>query len=204
MERRFFEVDELRAETTDGVKQIVGLIPYNSRSSDLGGFEEEILPGAFARTLRERDQVALWSHDRSKPLGRRSTGTLRLEDTPRGLRIEIVPPETSWGRDAMISVERGDVGQMSFGFTVPQGGDMWRERAGRVTRSLVDVDLLEVSPVAFGAYPKSQAATREMYGDVPEIPAEFAGASGSAETERTLQAQRAQRERTILIETIGA
>lgn len=204
MERRYFEIEEFRAEETEGIAQILGMIPYNSRSLDLGGFTEEIAAGAFARSLRESDQVALWAHDTSRPLGRRSKGTLTLEDTPKGLRISIVPPDTTWGRDAYESIKRGDVGQMSFGFNVPQGGDQWREYGGKVIRSLVDVDLLEVSPVVFGAYPKSQSNTRDIYGDIPDIPAEFCGATSSADTEQTrLQAQRAKRERQILIQTTG-
>lgn len=203
MERRYFDV-EIRADEDDGQRRITGLIPYDSRSVDLGGFVEEIKPGAFARSLREADQVALWSHDSSRPLARRSAGTLTLEDTPKGLRIGITPPNTTWGNDAYESVRRGDVNQMSFGFTVPKGGDGWREWGEKVIRSLLDVDLLEVSPVVFGAYPKSQSATRDIYGDVPEIPAELRGATVSADNEDSqLQAQRAQRNRIIEIETIG-
>lgn len=181
MERRYFEMEEIRAEEGDGQKRIMGLIPYDSKSLDLGGFVEEIKPGAFARSLRESDQVALWSHDRSRPLGRRSRGTLTLEETPKGLRVAIIPPDTSWGRDAFESVRRGDVGQMSFGFNVPQGGDAWREWGGKVIRSLLDVDLLEVSPVVFGAYPKSQSEARGIYGDIPDIPAGIRGATDEAD-----------------------
>lgn len=202
MERRYYEIENLRAEDVDGVTTILGRLPYNSRSLDLGGFEEEIKQGAFARTLRESDQVALWSHDTSRPLGRRSKGTLTLEDTPQGLRIAIIPPETTWGRDALISVQRGDVGQMSFGFNVPKGGDSWREWGGKVIRSLVDVDLLEVSPVVFGAYPKSQSNARDRYGDVPEIPADLRGATGSADNDSDVARARESRQREIQIATI--
>lgn len=184
MERRYFDVIELRVEASDdGPSQIQGVIPYNSKSEDLGGFVEEIKQGAFARTLRERDQVALWSHDPSRPLGRRSKGTLALEDSPRGLRIVITPPDTSWGRDALESIRRGDVDKMSFGFNTPEGGDSWREWGGKIIRSLLDVDLFEVSPVVFGAYPKSATNTRDLYGDVPEIPADLRGATEEADSD---------------------
>lgn len=206
MERRYFEMDEIRADEADGQKRITGLIPYDSRSVDLGGFVEEIKPGAFARSMRDGDQVALWSHDTSRPLGRRSRGTLTLEETPKGLRIGIVPPDTSWGRDAYESVRRGDVAQMSFGFTVPQGGDAWREWGGKVIRSLLDVDLIEVSPVAFGAYPKSQSATRGngIYGDIPDIPANLRQGADEADTDGSQrQAARAKRDRQIAVCTLA-
>jgi phage head maturation protease len=75
MELRYFDMEEIRAdEAADGQKRITGLIPYDSRSVDLGGFVEEIKPGAFARSMREGDQVALWSHDTSRPLGATQQG----------------------------------------------------------------------------------------------------------------------------------
>lgn len=200
MERRYFEIEEVRAEETNGQRQITGLIPYDSKSVDLGGFVEEIKQGAFARSLRDADQVALWSHDTSRPLGRRSRGTLALEDTNKGLRITITPPDTSWGRDAYESVRRGDVGNMSFGFNVPDGGDSWREWGGKIIRSLLDVDLLEVSPVVFGAYPRSQTAARSqdgIYGDIPDIPAELRQEPGDADTTDEAQARRSEREQEI-------
>lgn len=204
MERRYFEVEELCIEQREGESmRITGKIPYNAKSVDLGGFVEEIMPGAFARSLREGDQVALWSHDTSRPLGRRSRGTLELDEQKSGLSITIVPPDTSWGRDAVESIRRGDVSNMSFGFNVPDGGDNWREWRGQIIRSLIDVDLHEVSPVVFGAYPSSRTDTREMYGDVPEIPAELRGATGEADDDSDETRARESRQREIEIATLG-
>ena len=52
--------------------------------------------------------------------------------TRRGLRIEIDPPDTQTSRDLLVSIGRGDVSQMSFGFVVKAGGQIWErdETAG--------------------------------------------------------------------------
>ena len=186
MEKRYFEITELRVEPEKEGKprSIVGIAaPFNSRSVNLGGFVEEIAPGAFSRTLKERDQVALWSHDTSKPLGRKSRNTLILREEGAGLAVDITPPETTWGKDALIAVDRGDVEKMSFGFSVPEGGDEWRQDGDLIIRTLNDVDLMEVSLVVFPAYSSTNLATRDIYGDIPEIPASLCGATRAADTE---------------------
>ena len=133
-------------------------IPYNSMSTDMG-FREIISPGAFKRTLDdpEADVLALWSHDSTKPMGRRSAGTLDLEDCPDGLLCEIEDDETSWSEDARAAVQARSVQGASFGFIVAPDGDEWDRSGGTWIRTLRDVDLLEVSPTALPAYGESDA-----------------------------------------------
>lgn len=185
-QKRFIELQVELQERKDGSKHIVGSLPYNSRSLPIGTrngqFVEEIDPGAFVRSLSERDQLALWSHDIGRPLGRKSRGTLQLVNGKDSLAIDITVPDNSWGQDAIVSVQRGDVQGMSFTFDVaPDTGDNWRMEDGVVVRRLLDADLYEVSPVAFPAYPASKSETRGINGDLPDIPAELRGASDSAD-----------------------
>jgi HK97 family phage major capsid protein/HK97 family phage prohead protease len=160
--RRVLEAIDLRAGPG---RKIRGVIPYNSLSEDLGGFFEKILPGAFKDTLTAvkrgvKKVLSFWSHDANKPLGSTSSGTLKLKDTTKGLEIEIDPPATSWGKDALESIRRGDVTGFSFGFRLKENADRWTEAAGKTIRELLDVELFEVSPVAAPAYPGSMAAVR--------------------------------------------
>lgn len=132
-------------------------IPFGSWSDDLGGFRERIMPGAFRRSLSASDDVlALWSHDASKPLAKRSNGTLKLEADAAALTAEITPDETSWGEDARRSIAAGTVAGSSFAFRTVE--DLWYRQNGEWRRDLVDVTLLEVSPTISPAYPASTAA----------------------------------------------
>jgi len=205
MERRYFEAVELRAEESgDGVRRIVGYAAkFNVRSSVIfGAFQEMILPGAFADSLGRDDVRALWQHDTAQVLGRSKAGTLALAEDGTGLRVEITPPNTQVGRDALESIQRGDVDQMSFGFTVPPGGEDWREEEdGMIVRALSRVKLWEVSPVTFPAYPQTEVGVRSFFGDIPTIPAGVRGATATAD--RDSDRLRAQRARQRAIELLS-
>ena len=127
---------------------------FGSRSVDLGGFTEEINPGAFRRSLASsRDLRALWAHDAAAPLARRANRTLRMWEDHRGLAFEADVPKTDLGLDTLRLVRRGDLDGMSFGFSVPEGGDTWkRQPDGTFLRTLHEVNLVEVSVVSYPAY----------------------------------------------------
>ena len=138
-------------------RTITGKIPYNSMSVDLGGFTEKIAPGAFRRSLVHGNEVlALWNHDPSKPLARRSNESLQLRDTETGLEAEITPDGTSFGEDAQRSIESGTVQGLSFGFSIRE--EHWQRSGGQWTRTLLDADLVEISPTVAPAYPASSAS----------------------------------------------
>jgi len=135
-------------------------------------------------------------------LGRSKAGTLALAEDGTGLRVEITPPNTQVGRDALESIQRGDVDQMSFGFTVPPGGEDWREEEdGMIVRALSRVKLWEVSPVTFPAYPQTEVGVRSFFGDIPTIPAGVRGATATAD--RDSDRLRAQRARQRAIELLS-
>ena len=112
----------------------------------------------------EDDARALWNHNTDLVLGRRKSGTLELKDEKAGLGTVIYPPDTQWGRDAVTSIKRGDVDQMSFAFTVKEGWDEWKENdEGVMVRTLKTgacKQLYDVSPVTFAAYPQTSVGVR--------------------------------------------
>lgn len=130
---------------------------FNSDSSPLP-FTERIAPGAFRKSLQSRNDIKLlWNHDTSMVLGSTRAGTLRLVEDSYGLKAIASLPDTQAGRDAAVLLKRGDVSAMSFGFTVPMGGDSW-DKTGNV-RTLNRVSLHEVSLVAFPAYSATTGTT---------------------------------------------
>lgn len=170
MERRFVNptVVELRAEDRDGKPVLTGYAArYESLSVPLndgdGEFREVLAPGAFKRSLEsDQDLVALAHHDSTMVLGRRSAKTLKAWEDDKGLRVEIIPPDTSLGRDIVELVRRGDLGAMSFGFEVVD--DEVRSEGGEVIRTVKDLNLFEVSIVTWPAYPATSIHVRS---DVP-------------------------------------
>lgn len=130
---------------------------FNSPSEPLP-FREKIAPGAFKRSLRARNDIKLlWNHDSGIVLGSTRAGTLRLEEDSVGLRVSADLPDTSAGRDAAYLLRRGDIDSMSFGFSVPAGGDEWSSDG--MERTLNSVRLLEASIVAFPAYSATAGST---------------------------------------------
>lgn len=127
---------------------------FNRYSQNLGGFVEQVAPGAFAKTIAEADVRALFNHDASMVLGRNKAGTLRLAEDNVGLAYEIDVPGTQLGRDLAVSMERGDISQSSFSFRVvgPDGDDWSLTDQGMPLRTLREVALYDVGPVTFPAY----------------------------------------------------
>ena len=79
-ERRFFAIDQLviehRAEGDDKKPMIRGhAAVFNQLSEDLGGFREQIAPGAFKDALEKDDVRALFNHDDNLILGRNTAKT---------------------------------------------------------------------------------------------------------------------------------
>ena len=162
-ERRFYTCPDIELRAVDGDDDTQVLVGYaalfGQLSEDLGGFREKIAPGAFAKSLGG-DVRALFNHDPNLIIGRTQAKTLVLTEDQRGLRVEISLPDTSVARDLMESVKVGNINQMSFGFRTIS--DHWEDINGEVVRTLIEVKLLDVSPVTFPAYPQTEIAKRSM------------------------------------------
>ncbi len=160
LERRTFNF-EFRAEGDESTKIAGYGAVFDSLSENLGGFRELIAPGAFDDVL-EDDVRALFNHDSNLILGRNGAKTLSISVDKKGLRYEVDMPETSYAKDLMVSIQRGDVSQSSFGFIVET--DSWDEDDdGRLVRTVHKIKrLLDVSPVTYPAYHDTQAAARSM------------------------------------------
>lgn len=147
-------------ETGEGMSFTGYAAVFDSPSEPLP-FTEVIRAGAFTKTLRAKNNVMLlWSHDTSQPLASVRSGTLRLSEDNKGLRVEADLPQTQLGRDVAELLRTRVIEGMSFGFSVPRRGDKWSDDG--MTRELVEVRLHEVSIVAFPAYTKTSASVRSL------------------------------------------
>lgn len=161
VERRTITNDfEVRA--AGGFTTITGYASvFNSLSQNLGGFVEQVAPGAFKKTILEADVRALFNHDPNYVLGRNKAGTLRMVEDGKGLAYEVDLPDTQQARDLAESMRRGDITQSSFGFRVIR--DSWGVTADDYPlRTLEEVALYDVSPVTYPAYTEASSALRSL------------------------------------------
>ncbi len=159
IETRVWQNDFEVREEAEGMR-LTGYAARFGEWSEPLPFREIIKRGAFRRSLDSRNDIKLlWNHDSSKVLGSTRAKTLKLEEREEGLWVEALLPDTSYGRDAKVSIQRGDVTGFSFGFSVPAGGDSWN--AEGTERTLKSVRLIEVSTgVAFPAYPSTNGTAQ--------------------------------------------
>ncbi len=155
-----FEI-RLEPDTNNGMRFTGYAAVFNSDSEPLP-FTERIAPGAFKRSLKARNEIKMFvNHNMDMVLASTRAKTLKLTEDSKGLLAEAELPDTSYGRDLSVLMQRGDVNAMSFGFSVPQKGDRWSDD-GR-SRELLDIRLHEVSIVTgFPAYQATTASVRTL------------------------------------------
>ncbi|MDC0761687.1 HK97 family phage prohead protease [Brevibacillus sp. AG] len=167
IEVRYLPVEsiEFRSTGEDGSTNTISgyVVKFNQRSHLIWGeFYEKVAKGAFARSLSENVIKALWNHRSDFVLGSTKNQTLRLWEDHIGLRFECDLPNSTWGKDAAESIQRGDVDGMSFGFGVRKDSFTYLKDEDVYERTLIDIDLREVSPTPFPAYPDSEVSQRSI------------------------------------------
>ncbi len=156
-------VRALERRATGDLVTVAGYAAVFGEEANIGGFFREVIArGAFTESLRTADVRAYFGHDSNRVLGRMSAGTLRLAEDDKGLAVEIDLPDTTDGRDARTLIERGDITGMSFGFRVRPNGQEWDETGAIPVRTLLAVDLDEVSIVSDPAFEGTSIALRSL------------------------------------------
>ncbi len=158
LEKRTFDLTELRYDTEQ--RKIVGHAAVFNQIAGPQSFKELVAKDSFRDSIESDDIRALWNHDPNYVLGRKSSGTLKLHEDDKGLYVEIEPPDTQWAKDLMVSINRGDVSQMSFGFQTME--EEWKKSPDGLVdvRILKKVKLRDVSPVTFPFYEGTDVALR--------------------------------------------
>lgn len=161
VEMRQMQVHDLELRQEADKAEFVGYAAVFNSDSEPLPFIEQIRPGAFQRTLSARNNIKMFvNHEDTMVLASTRSGTLRLAEDDRGLKVEAEMPNTTFARDLVELMRSRIVDSMSFGFHVPRGGDEWSDDGQR--RYLNEIALREVSVVTgFPAYPESSAAIRK-------------------------------------------
>lgn len=122
---------------------------------------ERIPPGVFDEVLAGDDDVlGLRDHDESLFLGRRSSGTLRLSLSARGLDYVIDTPNTREGLDTLELIQRGDIRGSSFSMRKAKGSWSVERRNGLAlyVRTITGFEgIHDLGPVIVPAYPGTSA-----------------------------------------------
>lgn len=159
---RMMQIQDLktREETDDFV--ISGYFAKYNKVTQL--FEkafEEIMPGAFDKSLANNDIRALVDHETRLVLGRTKSGTLKLNSDSVGLfgTIRINKDDTD-AVNLYQRVKRGDIDQCSFGFNIIDE-EVSVNEDDAIHWKLIEVDLHEVSVVTFPAYADTSVEARK-------------------------------------------
>lgn len=156
VERRFLPV-EFRVDQEGSIE---GYAAVFDEWADIGFFMEKVRKGAFKKTIKESDVRALFNHDPNYVLGRNEAKTLDLAEDKHGLHFRVDPPDTSYAKDLVISIKRGDINQASFGFRTVR--DEWNHDADPAERELIEVRLFDVSVVTYPAYTQTEVDARSL------------------------------------------
>jgi HK97 family phage prohead protease len=131
--------------------------------------ETELWPGYFEvikregveKAIKDADIRALFNHDHSLVLGRTGNDTVRLDVDDVGLFGDIIiNKDDPQAVGAYARVQRGDVVGCSFGF-FPIKINTEERDDGSYLDTILELEIFEVSPCTFPAYPQTEIAARQ-------------------------------------------
>ena len=186
---RSFDFETRADDTGDGLTLTgyAAVFDTPTRINDWdGAFDEIIARGAFKKTIAERMPVLQWNHGNDPAIGQVPIGSITaLREDRNGLYVEARLHANQQVQPVRDAIASGAVTGMSFRFqvmveTVDESGDI-------PTRTVKEVRLFEVGPVAFPAYPTTsvgvRSLTREMDDQDPAVVVESVDAAIDAAQE---------------------
>lgn len=153
---------EIRSEQEGKDKKVSGYgIVYNRETQLWDNLYEVIRPGAASKILAKNPDIrCAFNHDEMHLFGRTKSGTLELEEDKKGVKYTATPPDAQWARDAIASIERGDIDGSSFTFCVEKE-KLIKRKDGTVLREVLEISRIgEMGPVVNPAYVDTTAEAR--------------------------------------------
>ena len=151
-----------REETETGDLILSGyFIKFDEVTELWPGYFEVIKREGVEKAIQTADIRALFNHDDSLVLGRTGNGTVTLDVDEIGLFGDIIiNKEDPQAIGAYARVQRGDVVGCSFGF-IPIKIDTEERADGSYLDTILELEIFEVSPCTFPAYPQTEIAARQ-------------------------------------------
>ncbi len=174
IQRRVVPINGIEVrDSTSGFTVTGHAAVFDALSDDLGGFREKINRGAFKNRLDD-DVRFLVNHNPDLLLARTGNDTLRMTEDPTGLHIEADIAPTTAGNDLRILLERGDMDQMSFAFSMHgEGKDSYSvdEESDMLIRTIHRFgQLYDASAVTYPAYPQTDVQANSLRAAVLDSP----------------------------------
>ncbi len=143
-----FELKNIGEEKQDGEEFFI----FEGHGSTFGNVDlvdDIVAPGAFSESIRKNTPVILWQHDRFEPIG--MPVEIREDNIGLFLKVRMPKSDTFVSGRVMPQLRLGSIKSMSIGFRVEEFSfDM-----DTGIRTLLKVDLREVSLVTFPANPEA-------------------------------------------------
>lgn len=159
IERRAGIPVEVRSDD-DGVR-VEGYAAVTGQETNIGDMWIEVIaPGAFRAAIARDDVVFLVNHD-GEPLARTSSGTLKLSEDDKGLRMETSLDPTDPDVQRLVpKMKRGDMNKMSFAFIATR--QEWDDTTEPPRRTIFELKLRDVSVVNHPQYDGTSIALRSL------------------------------------------
>lgn len=136
-------------------------IKFDEETELWPGYCEVIKRAGVEKAITDADIRALFNHDDSLVLGRTGNGTLTLGVDDIGLFGDIIiNKDDPQAVGAYARVKRGDVIGCSFGF-IPIKIETEEREDGSYLDTVLELEIFEVSPCTFPAYPQTEIAARQ-------------------------------------------
>lgn len=162
--------DSFAAKADDEAGVIEGYFAlYNTPSEPIwDAYVWEIAEGAFDKSFKEKkNQFILAHHDFTQVIGSREAKTCEIKADDKGFWGRASVPDTSYGRDLLISMKRGDIKATSFGFNILKSQFVQEKKYDK--QVLLELDVWEGSAVTI---PRFSATNGKIKALIPaSVPA---------------------------------
>ena len=130
-----------------------------------GRFEERIAPGAFKKTLAERKPVMQWDHGHDVATGSVPIAAIdKIAEDKHGLFVSARMFDNARVEPIRQAIASGAVDGMSFRFRVVR--EAWDTSGDIEVRTIQELELFELGPVAFPAYESTSVGVRSLLADL--------------------------------------